>query len=178
MTGPTNKEVPAKLGKRAKRILIAEDVLFQLSEDVYTPMSTFFLTHDEDSLLYGDVYHLSGPVVQEAVKELRQCDVCAIGAAFVSGVRLFDGIDGASWDVRAGHESKGAQSFFTKAELKLMEQWYECDFKNNQQVRAMYAKLIDLGPHDRMKAVFESIRDNGGRVSSLDIQSYIAEATA
>ena len=161
-----------KLGKREKRVAIAKDVIKQLRLGRYLAASTYFGTH-----IGGLVYHTHGNIlsskqVQNEVQKLESCCVCAIGAAFVSGVRLYDGISGADWDVHLGQGSKGAQNFFTSTELITMERWFELkDLGHN-----LYRKLYSMPRKRRMRIVFQSIIDNDGRVLSNDMRARFEKA--
>lgn len=164
-----------KLGKRAMRVEIAKDVLKQLRNGNFIAESTYLRTRRV--LDYPDaVSHFSGEEIQNEVLKIETCNVCAIGAAFISGIRLFDGISGEMFDVGNAANSIGAQKFFTKSELKTMEAWFE-NWEDLRSLRpVLWLKIKRMSRKQRMRIVFQSIVDNGGRVLDKDIEARVKRA--
>ena len=112
------------------RVEIAKDVLKQLRAKVYWGSICYFNAGYTTPLKNNDYYNtgpdnLSGAEVQKEVKQLERCGVCAIGAAVISGIRLYDGVPGKYFDPDDGADGKAAQRFFTKKQLVEMEQMYK-----------------------------------------------------
>jgi len=161
-----------KLSKNQMRVAIAKDVIKQLKAGVYIPAGTYFWADDLPTGFGSGL--LSNENVQEEVLKLEACRVCAIGAAFVSGVRLFDGISGKNWDIYKGSNSVGAQSFFTKKQLCNMEEWFEVT--KWPLTTALEDKILRMHRSQRMRIVFRSIIANNGQVKNGDIKKRFEKA--
>ena len=159
-----------KLSKSQMRVAIAKDVIKQLKAGVYIPAGTYFWVATEGT--FSGL--LSNENVQEEVLKLQDCKVCAIGAAFVSGVRLFDGISGKNWDIYKGSNSVGAQSFFTRKQLCNMEEWFEVT--KWPLTTALEDKILRMHRSQRMRIVFRSIIANNGQVKNGDIKKRFEKA--
>ena len=154
-----------KLGKREMRVAIAKDVLKQLKTKKYNARSIYF---SASSVHLSSQYSMTGPELQAGLNSIGYCEVCAIGAALVSGICLFDGVSGSNFDYNAGVDSLAAQKFFNKHELVIMESLYEIYSVHDWPGGALIdAQLISQ--KERMKCVFRSIIHKKGRVSRDDI---------
>ena len=164
-----------ELSKREMRIAIAKDVLKQLRAEVYIARGVYFMARGTP--LYGNqegLASMNGAQVQKSVKALTQCDVCAIGAAIISGIRLYDGVAGKRFDPNDGSVSWAGQRFFTERQLDLMEDFFEV---TGSFLSGELEKKMDDMPHKkRMKIVFSSIAKNDGRVVKNDILNRFKKA--
>lgn len=168
-----------KLGKREMRVAIAKDVLKQLKIKAYSLGGGYFFSEDQFFRYSGGFLEADGPALQQAVKEMKHCSVCAIGAAVISGIRLYDGVTGESLDPGKGQHSVAGQRFFTENELAVMERLYEGwrgyewpdEEKEDEHDNPAHlrCKVQLLGRDSRLKIVYQSIIDNNGRVVKKDI---------
>ena len=171
------------------RVAIAKDVLKQLENDVYVARGVYFSgsgvleditsaheSPDNDDDINPDIgANLTGPQIQEEVKNLKSCQVCAIGAAIVSGIRLYDGVSGNMFDPCKGASSRAGQRFFTKEQLGFMEGIFEATsdalWCNADVSSGNYHYFQMVERSERMKIVFQSIIDNEGEVVESDMAS-------
>ena len=173
-----------KLTKQEMRLAIAEDVLEQLRIGRYYATSNYFLATgplrrrgEVDFSSDPDNFRpkgLTGPEVQEEIKRINKCGVCAIGAALISGIRLYDGVSGDNFDPFRGRLGTAVNRFFTTKQLGVMEDFFEIfveGFKNKEgQVDYTLRRVaINMGRDERMRLVFNSIKDNKGRIVKQDM---------
>jgi hypothetical protein len=163
-----------KLSKREMRLAIAKDVLKQLKLRVYWAKSTYFRSSNSPLNNQERLSSMNGAQVQKAVKDLASCEVCAIGAAIVSGVRLYDGVKGHRFDPGEGALSWAGQRFFTEHQLDMMEGFFEActGFSSDELER----KVENMPHRQRMEIVFGSIAKNDGRVVKKDILNRFQKA--
>lgn len=121
-----------------KRVMIAEDILKQLAIDRIIPMSTYIGSSEVDKLANirfnkraGDVYNI--PEEREELRDLLRrdtsCQVCGIGAIFVSIVDRLDAIEAGAIFRWTRTEITNYVNFksglFTDEELKQIEDYFE-----------------------------------------------------
>ncbi len=82
-----NKMTPAQ-----KRVAIAEDVREQIKKEKYVPTSGVYVELNEFSVPEGQEDSLAEKQLCEIINGLPNCDVCARGAMFVSGLRVFNSL--------------------------------------------------------------------------------------
>lgn len=116
-----------------KRRAIANDVIAQIKARVFIATKGTYVTHDtymghghggesiEESNVTGELQKF----VKARVNKANPCQVCALGSAFLSAVRLFD-----NFPVRKGHWGQDKmrrklREFFTNRELGVIEASFE-----------------------------------------------------
>lgn len=82
-----NKMTPAQ-----KRVAIAQDVREQIKKEKYIPTSGVYVELNEFSVPEGQEDSLAEKQLCEIINGLPNCDVCARGAMFVSGLRVFNSL--------------------------------------------------------------------------------------
>jgi hypothetical protein len=113
-----------------QRAAIAVDVIKQINGHIYQARQMVYVRHDgmEDALATNrlGVIELQ-TLVKKKVTKKQPCGVCALGAAFISGVRLFDNFKVEDTDDL--HDNKKQRRlltrYFTKSEIELIEACFE-----------------------------------------------------
>ena len=101
----------AKLSPAKKRVLIAEDVLAQMSTGYIKPMHETFATFKKHLPKNKPELQL-----QEFLNQQKSCEVCGIGSLFVCAVRRFDNLvvskvlEASKEDIIAGRAMEGDDS--------------------------------------------------------------------
>ena len=147
-----------RMSKKKQRIAIAEDVLLQLKMKTYTAttgvyehviLSTGRCLQDDDDL---QLCLLNGT---------QECNVCGLGAAFLSLARLGDRV---SLDEC---EHSVLSEIFTADQVDLIEHAFEgwvidhSDMPNDYTPVKFFQKYPD--PTKRMAAIFKNIIKNDGK---------------
>lgn len=172
---------------KKKKVEIAKDVLCQLNAEAYKAWGVYFhpLNDEATALAQGNKFvqtsaddfqrkEFKGEEMQQFALKAK-CKVCAIGAAMISGIRLYDGVSGSMFDPADGCRSETAQKWFSEDELSIMENIFE------SYCSGMPAKVSDLGQgfnsklelagqideisrDARMRGIFKSIIQLDGKV--------------
>jgi hypothetical protein len=162
----------SRISKRNQmRIAIAQDILLQVLYETFDPSpGTYVRFGGGDSI---DILQtLSNEAAAGAVKtRAPKCEVCAIGAMFVSAVRLFNKFDagtysGDDWEMR-----RRLAEFFTRDEMLEIEAFFECwggETAPGVSTWAWGAHYNNLHSADRLCAVMSSIIANDGKLDWRD----------
>lgn len=169
---------------RKKAVAVAEDVLKHVAGLKLT-MHNYIRAHVtlEEHLPAG-VFENDGPLQPHIDVVAEQCHVCAIGAAVVSAVRLFDDCSvrkifsrhGVPWVMQRDLRQQLA-GLFDVRDLGLIESAFECDptFMTDNDLPGHDEAEITadahgaavfgcryVDPHDRLAAIMRNVVDNGG----------------
>ena len=106
------------MSPREKRVAIARDVIAQVKSKELIPKKGFYLDQRSSALVQGQS---DDKQVNEILIEKKiQCEVCARGAIFIAGLKMFNNLKVGDikgrefdWDVREEYES----NFFEKQQL-------------------------------------------------------------
>lgn len=154
-----------KMGRNRRKVAIAKDVLLQLAAGKMTATPG----------VYCRIY-LSKPVttedLQTELQNLESCQVCGIGAVFVSKVNLANKfkIDHGFGNDRfnPGHENmvENMSRIFTDHELAQIETLFEGWYRqiNGQLVDASNFRINVSNPTDRLILIMENIIKNKGEL--------------
>lgn len=164
-----NKKFQA-LSKTEKKIAIAKDVILAIKQGQLIPqISHAYYTFDfeKDSLdiekirdKYPDVED-----VQEVFNEGETCHVCAIGAVFMSKVRLGDGCPlGALPSNDENYAIDNLDGIFSVIEMKNMEQSFE--ILRSKTNKRYFGEI--LNSDDRLIAMMEKIIENPDFFEDVD----------
>lgn len=165
--------------KQKKKVEIAKDVLSQLRIEAYVADSVYFSpSNDAGESLEGgyannetDYLIATGPEMQKFAKN-TECSVCAIGAALISGIRLYDGVSGNMFDPDNGAGSQAAQKWFTRADLYDMEGVFEVSKLRLPEMKGFYNPddledaMVEISDDARMRGVFKSIIQLKGKIDT------------
>jgi hypothetical protein len=140
------------------RVAIAQDVLQHLHQ---------FNTDSKNHREYVRLQQLDNlPLHGNAQKHIDQisqgCEVCALGACFLSYIRLFNEVDinEICFGVRAGQVRAALTRHFPADELRLIEDSFEGWSKPDNPSRQFYLKHPDS--RERLEAIMRNIIDNNG----------------
>ena len=142
---------------------IAHDVLIRLSEGSLLAMSMYLANS------YRYVTAKNAADLRSKFIDNPECSVCAIGAVFTSGIRLYNQVTPSDlMDISRGAASKLPQKWFTHDELALMEMYFEAcgvwrdSFGGVHNAQIENFQILDsLSDKIRMKAIFETIAETG-----------------
>jgi len=178
MTNTTKKK---KLTKAEMRVAIAKDVIAQIMSKKYNPTQGCWV----DQVVGGDDYESwlfknaeSCKIdVQKYTKNIKKCDVCALGSLFVSAVNKYNNVygtyDTVSFDEVFNFEKTNNNSpllrYFTINQIKLIEHTFEggmgavCFDDGHRMVNKSYT-FYDKYPDskDRLLEIMKSIVENNG----------------
>lgn len=137
-------------------VAIAKDVLAQIKARRYTPEQMIYVSGID---LPIDRTQQLQPILQE---KGMKCDVCALGATFLSCVRLFNDFTvPAYFDDSVMRQKLG--KFFSCAALKSIEREFECWRKSEL---AKVPQFIKLPPRKRLLFLMNEIVRQGGNFSA------------
>lgn len=147
-----------------KRVAIAKDVIKQIKvRKLIISTGQFCDIYDD-----GCPYRLGK---KELLRKMPVCHVCAIGAAIVSGIRLFNQLEIVDRDIDGNSQEDMIKKFFSPKQAALIEQafelgngWYDDTFSYKDKGRytavAFGEKFKDS--KDRAVAIFKNIIKNKG----------------
>lgn len=150
-----------KLTKAQKRVLIAKDVLKQIRARKYFAKPEIFAeVRNRNCIIEQSLITANNPA----------CDVCAAGAAIVSGIRLFNDQKSDTTYIRCWQGMGMCAHFLGMRQSRLIEAAFEAGVgwttKNEIGVRNFEAcvKFYRRYPNntDRLIAIFRNIIRNGG----------------
>lgn len=128
-----------KMTREERKVAIAKDVLLQLrKKTIVAEAGTYFTNDDVIQLLTEHSEELLDKDVSEILADVPECNVCAIGAAFVCAVKKLDNLKVKDlYSVKAGgygdfnrndmvkYLGSHGVEIFNGRELTLMEQEFE-----------------------------------------------------
>ena len=168
----------AKLSPAKQRVQIAKDVLTQLDIQKFKATSgTYFLLVD-----VSDKYDNGNKEMQEVIENSGTCSVCAKGAIFAAKVLNYnncaldmaDNYDCGRILVSESNMSSNLSDIFSKKQLDLIENAFECDYINEVWPHkddlshalnlccARYMLSDDDSGDYRMRQIMHNIIDNKG----------------
>lgn len=187
---PLTKAEFSKLSDDQKRVMIAQDVVAQLRLDKFLATSGDYMVLSQGSYnlesfsaddLEGtdltrqqisQIFASPDPLhTMFNAKNAPQCNVCAIGAACCSAVRLFDDASYGEDHQVPKHVSIDMWGtvgrYFSKEQQQLMEGWFERWEKTEGEDDKRYVTGITkewrlITPADRLMAVYSDIAANKG----------------
>lgn len=142
-----------KLTAAQKRVAIAKDVLKQISaRRIKIQRGVFVLSRlDNETAVYN----------QASVRKLKSCTACAVGAAIVCGMRLFNKVERSLID-----RPNALEEWFTPSQIQEIEWAFECgNGYFSQRDRSHPAVLFGerySGPTERARAIFKNITTHNG----------------
>jgi hypothetical protein len=107
-----------------KRRAIARDVLAQIADGRFAPVTGTYVIHPAlDGGAVGDLQ----AIIKRQITKRKPCRVCALGAAFVSAVGLFNNCSLKRGDfINGSSKMRGKLAeFFTRSELGAIEASFE-----------------------------------------------------
>lgn len=171
----------------AMRVAIAKDVIAQLNSNKLIPQNftwvddskmgciNEFIDSKVEKVKDEDFKNFSVDL-SEYVCNIKKCEVCALGALFVSAVSLYEGvvvrptgeIEDYNWQLFEQLDNSPLVKHFTKGQLQLIESAYEGDRgvhvapTDTEAVicRTFHSKYAKN--KDRMIAIMKNIIDNNG----------------
>lgn len=152
---------------RDMRVAVAKDVLSQLNLNRYKPSPGVYLEFDSNEL--PDVFQ--GELQQHLPNLLENpCNVCALGALFVSQVNLYDEFPASNLRLECSSESDEDCLSISPYELKEnLNKIFDRDIKtrieNCFEVRREFFEdtyLSEMNPEARMRMIMENIIANNG----------------
>lgn len=153
-----------KLTTSQKAIAIARDVIAQIKCRKYTPELGTYVSGADDNI---PTEAIGCEQLQPFLKKKDlQCEVCAIGAAFLSSIRLFnDFVVPEYWDDSDMKNKLG--EYFSPSELRALE----ASFENWGDSLFLETPLVNLKAQDRMIFLMsEVIRQKGNFNPSKSIK--------
>ncbi len=167
-----------KLSRAEQRVAVARDVLLQLDERKLVARSQQYLSLSyRQTPINGERFEFSEPhdlasqfAGDDPNRALgNQCNVCAIGAAFVSlarrrGSASFDDIQ----ELAESGQATYAMDVFPDVMLGDMEYYFEL-YDNKRRMRHLSAEA-------RLRAIMQNIIDNGGEFEPKELP-YARDAT-
>jgi hypothetical protein len=140
--------------KAQKRVAIAQDVIEHL--DALDPRQNYAYVHT----CYTPTTDTEEDGAQQHINKIsKDCQVCALGACFLSYIRLFNKVK-LCQITHAGHVFCARtqiydqlQEFFATSQLGEIEKAFEFNNKNFDPSET---------PKDRLKAIMQNIVDNNG----------------
>ena len=157
--------------QRDKRVAVARDVLKQLDR------ADMRLKVRHNSYLSGPSFRGSfgGGSLQSYVDELQQhCEVCMLGAAFLSYTRLYNGVEtGVIYSGERRLHINGSdmrphlETIFDARTLDLMESVFEKCVMTDEEITDELREAAEFGdsfesPHDAARAIAQNIVDHDG----------------
>jgi len=187
----------------AMRVAIAKDVISQLNSKKLIPERLIWV---EDSKMGSIDDFINSKVdkipqdelddfavdLSEYVCNIKKCEVCALGAIFVSAVSLYNDMtiypgrnyiaENLNWKVFEDLDTSPFIKYFTKSQMELIESAYEghegthgvSSDKEEVICKAFYSKYPN--DKDRMIAIMKNIIDNNGTFDpkkSINIEDVI-----
>jgi hypothetical protein len=169
-----------KLTKAEMRIAIAKDVIAQIKAKKYNPTQGTWVDQvggqDYDSWLYHNA--LSCEIdVQNYTKNIKKCNVCALGSLFVSAVNKYNNVYGTFdtvstdkvFDFKDMNNNSPLLRYFTLNQIQLIEHTFEggigavywdSDHSMVNKSHAFYSRYPDS--KDRLLAIMKNIVENNG----------------
>lgn len=164
-----------KLGKRAQRVAIAEDVLAQLATGKIQAQSGCYIDTVFKDKLNGDE-QLQSALLQNQVES---CQVCGLGSLLVSTIRLankvtFGQLSGSGKSIRLGSNGSTVREhlspFFSAKQLNEIEQAFERWYPGRDDDQCGYAGTGEAGNFARtirslsvrLRLIMENIVANNG----------------
>jgi hypothetical protein len=152
-----------RLTKAQKRVAIAKDVLKQLK--ALNVVKGTYLRN------YGLQLPRNDQAKQHINQISRGCEVCALGACFLSHIRLFNEVDVGTLAGRCGETvncvfagsdliDAELHKYFTYDQLLLIEAAFEGWTGEGYEARDFYDKHPD--PKERLQAIMQNIVKNNG----------------
>lgn len=160
------KKPKKKLTRKQMAVAIAKDVIAQIKCRKYTPEAGIYVCGADDNI---PVTAIGNKQLQPFLKAGNlKCEVCAIGAVFLSSVRLFnDFIIPRYWDDADMKDKLG--EYFSFIELRELE----ASFENWGDSLFLETPLAHLDAQDRMLFIMsEVVRQKG----SFDPEKSLARA--
>lgn len=170
----------AKLSRNEQRVAIAKDVLKQIKAQSYIPSYGKYLDaplgkHPEPFTFSAS---LEEPINLQNIIPTR-CSVCAIGALFVSMVRVGNNVSSDAGSIYTDYGRKNKKvvhlsptvlfntlsDYFSFDELRAMEslfEGWESRVVIPQKNAAAYRKVANSTPAARLKFIMQHIMDNDG----------------
>ena len=160
-----------KLSKRQQRLAIAEDVLAQLRAKKYQARPGTYAESDVVDVIddnTGGNFDLQRCLLTKS----PECNVCALGASFVSLSRLGDKVD---WSLsQAPHSS--LEPIFGKMQVQLIEaafegwepdrdeegNWITDPYSGATEATYNFCNKYELDANKRLAAIFKNIIRNDG----------------
>lgn len=179
-----------KLTPAQKRVRIAKDVLAQLENGKIVPAAGNYFDFYE-ILNNLEIEEDSKEQLCDVLNKADNCEVCALGAIFVSAVKRMDKI---TVDCYSKHNGWGdgerfrkeeilmriyLRSFFDTSQLRMIENAFEQrHIHNNEKYEELFQISVfmypkNMGPKSRMQAIMRNIIDNKGEFV-LDKDAYMA----
>lgn len=173
------------LTKEERCVLVAQDVLLRIRTKEYTPISNTYIDIDAADAETKILPKSGQESLQAAVEEGVKCHVCAIGASFMSTVRLGNNATIASLDAPNRELVETASAALTTNELRAMELVVEksallSDFTLDTVMALVRYRKKLIGRFDGsntqtatmiIKALMKNVIKNGGsfRVPGYDV---------
>jgi|688.fasta_scaffold162733_3 hypothetical protein len=177
MTNTTKKK---KLTKAEMRVAIAKDVIAQIKAKKYNPMQGCWVEQEDgqdyDDWLFDNAENCTVDV-QVYTKNIKKCNVCALGSLFVSAVNKYNNVYGTFdtvstlevFDFKETNNNSPLLRYFTINQIKLIEHTFEggmgavCFDDNSRMINKSYA-FHDKYPDskDRLLAIMKNIVENNG----------------
>lgn len=166
-----------KATKQRKRVMIAKDVLAQLAANRFIAAQGTWIGTLDDAIMYGD----KDNDVQKIVCEQNQCEVCGIGAVFVSTVEFANRLKAGELNIHGesgdfGGYAEYLTQWFSMEQLRLIELAFESGSggcrtseKTSEKNAVKFFDFLDLefnkfdaDADERMRLIMENIIANKG----------------
>lgn len=152
----------SRLSKAAKRVAIAKDVIQQIKAGQFAIETGVWAEVNNNNAISSDVNQnmLLGR------REPLKCNCCAVGAAFLSSMRLFN-VAEFNEQVSEEYAFDQLERYFTYNQLRLIEQAFEIDEGACHPDGPESDRAIELGRKysdetERALAIFQNIVRNKG----------------
>jgi hypothetical protein len=154
--------------KQKKKVAIAKDVIAQVKQHKYIPATGTYVGGYGGNRIVVAVGDLQKAI--RNVSKKNPCEVCALGSAFLSTVRLYDRYTQSPQGLRYPQMRRKLREFFSSRELGAIEASFEdsisylrvrrdsIDWTTLYGYRAFLAKLSDM---ERLIFLMQVIIDNG-----------------
>lgn len=147
------------LTKKNQRIAIAKDVLKQIAAEKLIPADIYCAPYHANGN-YAELPEKSVSLQKFFKQNVKTCKVCAIGAAFVSAVNLYNECESEGGSsIGKYFMSKKLRDYFDISQINLLEKVYECwdEF-------AKWSDWCSLTREQRLVAIMKNIIKNDGRL--------------
>lgn len=169
----------SKPTKAERRVAIAKDVLAQLRLERYVATEGVYVDYKVAELAST----APDKPLEKLLPQVKSCEVCALGACFLSAVRKYNDVKAGDIDVPETWRSHTGEEYtdhnfddgvmrdklarhFTKTQTNLIESAFEC-MPMGSLTRESAQSAISFGylyedSHSRLVAIMKNIVKNGG----------------
>lgn len=154
---------------------VAKDILQWLNLKKIKAGSGIFvelasLNYEFGETCFEHINRINNTDAKTAIKDIKQCSVCAIGAITLCMIDRFNSLNLGDVRDQHNHESSYLNQIFTKRQLEWIESFFECANYTPDTKPHLYNYWDTFGllkPEERMRRIFKHVAKYGDFITKV-----------